>query len=246
MISPSIQDYLKTIYDLTESGGTASTSDLATRLAVAPASVTGMIQKMAAANHPLVEYHKHQGTRLTREGRLAALEVIRHHRLLEAWLARSLGYPWDEVHAEAEVLEHVISEDFEKRISAALGDPVRDPHGDPIPRADLTMPEDTSVSLTALGPSERGRVCRVEAGNSDLLRHFESIGLVIGAKVRVLEIPIYDQVVHLRIQGQRRPLSMGAQLARLVFVEKFRSIRGKKRRNMHPSGATAASGRKSS
>ncbi len=119
----STQDYLKNIYELTENGESASTNALAKKLSIKPASVTGMVQKLASAKPALVEYHKHQGVTLTKDGKKAALEVIRHHRLLEAWLVQTLGYSWDEVHAEAERLEHVISEDFERRIAAATREP---------------------------------------------------------------------------------------------------------------------------
>ncbi|HLO18535.1 MAG TPA: metal-dependent transcriptional regulator, partial [Anaerolineales bacterium] len=150
----SIQDYLKNIYELTEDGESASTNALAKKLNISAPSVTGMIQKLASSRPALVEYQKHQGVTLTREGKKAALEVIRHHRLLEAWLVQTLGYSWAEVHEEAERLEHVISEDFERRIAAAMGHPVRDPHGEPIPTADLKMPFDDSTPLSSLRPAQ--------------------------------------------------------------------------------------------
>ena len=126
-LTQSIQDYLKHIFELSEDGTPASTNDLAARLGIKPASVTGMIQKLAAAEPKLVDYQKHQGVTLTPAGERAALEVLRHHRLLETWLVQSLGYTWDEVHEEACRLEHVISEDFEERMDAALGHPTHDP-----------------------------------------------------------------------------------------------------------------------
>ncbi len=144
IISSSIQDYLKNIYALSSSGE-ASTSALATRLGVAPASVTGMLQKLASLQPPLVVYEKWRGAHLTPEGERAALEVLRHHRLLETFLVESLGYSRQTVHEEACKLEHVISEEFEARIDAALGHPVRDPHGAPIPSAELIMPESKNV-----------------------------------------------------------------------------------------------------
>jgi DtxR family Mn-dependent transcriptional regulator len=133
-LTQSIQDYLKHIYELSEDGRAASTNELAARLNIAPASVTGMLQKLAAAKPPLVVYKKHQGVTLTKAGARAALEVIRHHRLLETYLVNALGYAWDEVHEEACCLEHVISEDFETRIATALGNPTRDPHAAPTSR----------------------------------------------------------------------------------------------------------------
>ncbi|MEN9563300.1 MAG: hypothetical protein RIR73_1544, partial [Chloroflexota bacterium] len=148
--SRSTQDYLKRIYTLTKDGSPASTNDLARELNIKPASVTGMIQKLAAEKPALVEYQKHQGVTLTSAGKRAALEVIRHHRLIETWLVQTLGYSWDEVHEEAERLEHVISEDFERRIAAAMGHPTRDPHGELIPTEDLKMPVDSSTPLSSL------------------------------------------------------------------------------------------------
>src|SRR6187455_672291 len=161
----SIQDYLKNIYELTENGETASTNALAKKLNVSAPSVTGMVQKLASAKPALVEYQKHQGVTLTKDGRKAALEVIRHHRLLEAWLVQTLGYSWAEVHEEAERLEHVISENFESRIAAAMGNPVRDPHGELIPTADLTMPHDESTSLSSLRPKQSAVITRVAASD---------------------------------------------------------------------------------
>ena len=154
LISDSIQDYLKIIYVLTQNGESASTSALATRLGFAPASVTGMMQKLSSITPALVSYRKHQGVILTSAGQRAALEVIRHHRLIEAWLVQTLGYSWDEVHNEAEKLEHVISEDFEMRVAAALGHPDRDPHGEPIPSAELVMPADKSIPLSSMQPEQ--------------------------------------------------------------------------------------------
>ena len=143
-LSISIQDYLKVIYDLTRAGQPAATTALAARLKVAPASVTGMLQRLAGEQPALITYRKHHGVMLTEAGERAALEIIRHHRLLETYLVEILGYTPDEVHEEACRLEHVISEQFERRIAAALGHPTRDPHGEPIPAADLTLPNESS------------------------------------------------------------------------------------------------------
>ena len=178
---------------------------------------------MAAARHPLIHYRKHQGVRLTLHGRLAALEVIRHHRLIETWLVRSLGYPWDAVHGEAEELEHVISEDFEERISAALGNPARDPHGEPIPSADLIMPQDRSVPLAEVLPSREAVVRRVEAREPDLLRYLDTIGIFIGARLKVLDVSRYDGVSGIRVRGQRQRLTLGPAITNRVFVEQVRA-----------------------
>lgn len=213
----SIQDYLKKIYELTENGEAASTNALARKLKISAPSVTGMIQKLASAEPALVEYQKHQGVTLTKEGRRAALEVIRHHRLLEAWLVQTLGYSWDEVHEEAERLEHVISEDFEERIAAAMGHPLRDPHGEPIPTADLTMPLDDSTPLAALRPGQSAIIQRVNASDPDLLRYLEERGLIPGAQVEVKEYSPFDH--NLTVKVGRKSLVLGLSITSKVFVE---------------------------
>jgi len=213
----SIQDYLKHIYELTENGETASTNALAAKLKIKPASVTGMVQKLAAAKPALVEYQKHQGATLTKEGRKAALEVIRHHRLLEAWLVRTLGYSWDEVHEEAERLEHVISEDFERRIAAAMGDPIRDPHGELIPTADLKMPLDNSAPLSTLRPNQTGTVQCVKAADTELLRHLDSLGLIPGAQIEVKEYSPFDH--NLTVKVGRKSTVLGSNITSKIFIE---------------------------
>jgi len=213
----SIQDYLKSIYELTENGGTASTNALARKLKISAPSVTGMIQKLASAKPALVAYQKHQGATLTKEGRKAALEVIRHHRLLEAWLVQTLGYSWDEVHDEAERLEHVISEDFESRIAAAMGHPLRDPHGELIPTPDLTMPEDDSTPLSALRPNQSGIIKTVKAADTALLRYFESLGLLPGIRVEVREYSPFDH--NLTIRVRHKTVVLGLNVTNKIFVK---------------------------
>lgn len=216
-LTQSIQDYLKNIYELTANGQPASTNALATRLDIKPGSVTGMIQKLASTKPALVEYHKHQGVKLTNSGKKAALEVIRHHRLLEAWLVQTLGYSWDEVHEEAERLEHVISEDFERRIAAAMGHPVRDPHGELIPTADLTMPADKSQPLSALRPPQQAVIVRVNSAGPPFLRHLEEIGLVPGARVEVTGHSQFDLNSTIKI-GHKSSV-LGLPVTSKVFVE---------------------------
>jgi DtxR family Mn-dependent transcriptional regulator len=218
-LTDSIQNYLKAIYDLTLSGEVASTNALANRLGVEPASVTGMVQKLAAAKPRLLSYRKHHGVRLTAAGRRAALEVIRHHRLLEAWLVKTLGYSWDEVHVEAEKLEHVISEDFEERMAASLGYPLRDPHGEPIPSSDLVMPADGSVPLASLEAGQRAIVRRVDAQDREFLRHIEELSLIPGTSLEVLEVSPFDQVIHLKIKDRAKPTVLGFGITSRVFVE---------------------------
>lgn len=213
----SIQDYLKHIYELTEYGELASTNALAEKLRIKPASVTGMVQKLASSKPALVEYQKHQGVTLTKEGKKAALEVIRHHRLLEAWLVQTLGYSWDEVHEEAEKLEHVISEDFERRIAAAMGHPLRDPHGELIPTADLKMPLEDSTPLSALRPNQTGTIQCVKDADTNLLRHLESLGLIPGAQIEVKEYSPYDH--NLTVKVGRKTSVLGLNITSKIFVE---------------------------
>jgi DtxR family Mn-dependent transcriptional regulator len=220
VITQSIQDYLKHIYELNENGGSASTNDLAARLNIAPASVTGMLQKLANSKPPLVVYKKHQGVTLTRNGEKAALEVIRHHRLLETFLVNTLGYSWDEVHREADKLEHVISEDFEARMAAALGNPTRDPHGELIPTADLTMPADESCPLASLRTDETATVRRVADDDAALLRHLREIGVVPDVKIVVKSYSEFDGNLTIKVEGQKSNVVLGTAVTSQVFVEK--------------------------
>ena len=220
IITQSIQDYLKHIYELNENGGSASTNDLAARLNIAPASVTGMLQKLANSAPPLVIYKKHQGVTLTRNGEKAALEVIRHHRLLETFLVNTLGYSWDEVHREADKLEHVISEDFEARMAKALGNPTRDPHGELIPTADLTMPADESCPLASLRTDETATVKRVSDDDPALLRHLREIGVVPEVKITIKNYSEFDGNLTIKIEGQKLNVVLGTAVTSQVFVDK--------------------------
>ena len=213
----SIQDYLKNIYELTENGESASTTALAKKLNISAPSVTGMVQKLASAKPALVEYQKHQGVTLTKEGRNAALEVIRHHRLLESWLVQTLGYSWAEVHEEAERLEHVISEDFERRIAAAMGHPIRDPHGEPIPTADLKMPRDDTMPLSALRPNQTATLQRIKAPDPALLRYLEGLGLVPGAQIEVREYSPFDHNLTIKVGDKLSVL--GLTITSKIYVE---------------------------
>ncbi|MFZ5878540.1 MAG: metal-dependent transcriptional regulator [Chloroflexota bacterium] len=217
ILTQSIQDYLKHIYDLSADGAPASTNDLAARLNVAPASVTGMLQRLASVTPALVSYKKHQGATLTPEGTRAALEVIRHHRLLETWLVQTLGYTWDEVHDEACRLEHVISEDFERRIAEALGHPDRDPHGDLIPTEDLTMPSEDTRPLSALRTGEAGTVKRVNGADPAFLRHLQGLGLVPGAQVSVQNHSEFDGNLTLEVNGHTA-FVVGPAITNQIFV----------------------------
>ena len=223
MLSHAVQDYLKAIYELEEDFGRASTSALATALKVAPASVTGMLQKLAehSAESPrLVAYERHHGATLTPAGRQIALEIIRHHRLIELYLAEALGYRWDEVHAEAEKLEHVISEEFEDRICAVLGDPTRDPHGNPIPAKDGTVPPQATTPLTVVDAGQRARVARVRDDDPALLRYLAELGLVLDATLTVADRAPFDGPLHVRIGAGGQPAqALGRTITDQIYVE---------------------------
>ncbi len=219
LLTQSIQDYLKQIYELNEDGIPASTTQLAERLNIAPASVTGMLQKLASARSPLVNYKKHQGVTLTKAGERAALEVIRHHRLLETYLVSILGYPLDEVHEEACRLEHVISEDLETRIASALGNPTRDPHGAPIPNEDLSMPVFRTSRLSSLRANETATIKRVPDDNPALLRHLQEIGILPEVKVTVLNYSEFDGNLTLRVEGHAPNVILGTEITDHIYVE---------------------------
>jgi DtxR family transcriptional regulator, Mn-dependent transcriptional regulator len=180
-LSIAIQDYLKEIYKLQSEGGRATTTAIARRMGVAPSSVTSMLKKLAALG--LVEHAPYRGVELSEAGTQIALEVIRHHRLLEQYLAETLGLGIDAVHAEADKLEHVISEELEARIDEQLGYPTHDPHGDPIPDAGLNVDRTALRSLDTLVPGEAATVRRIPDGDADLLRYLAGLLLVPGGKV---------------------------------------------------------------
>ncbi|NUM43306.1 MAG: metal-dependent transcriptional regulator [Anaerolineales bacterium] len=221
-LTHAIEDYLKAIYELTSTEGRASTNDLAEQLDVRPASVSGMIKKLSETEPPLVEYEKHRGVILTPEGQKVALEIIRHHRLLELYLHQMLGYPWDKVHDEADRLEHVISEEFEARIAAALGDPLHDPHGDPIPTIDLTLPPSTVTPLNQLRPGDHAIIRRVRDTDADLLCFLEDRGLVPQIEIEVVEYSPFDDNLTLQIEGQAEKLVLGPRITGQVFVDRVK------------------------
>ncbi len=213
-LTAAVEDYVKAVYAL-ESAGGASTNALAERLGVRPGSVSGMLRKLTALG--LVVHEPYRGVRLTDQGRRVALEVIRHHRLLELYLVESLGMSWDEVHAEAEVLEHVISEELEELIAAKLGNPTLDPHGDPIPSRDLTIAPDESRSLYALEPGDRGTFVRVSDADPAMLRFLADRGIAPGAHVEVIERQPFDGPLYVRVGDEVQVL--GAVLARAMRIQ---------------------------
>ena len=182
----AIEDYAKAIYVLETRGREpVSTTALAERLNVTPGSVSAMVKKLADID--LVRHTPYRGVRLTDEGRRTALEVIRHHRLLELFLAEVLEMPWDRVHQEAEVLEHVLSSELEEIIAAKLGNPTRDPHGDPIPTRDLELVEEETCTLDALEPGARGRFTRISDHDPEMLRYLAERGIAPGDDFEVVD-----------------------------------------------------------
>lgn len=216
-LTHATQDYLKAIYALTPHGERATTNQVAKRLGVTPASVTGMLKRLAANDPPFLEYRKHRGVELTPDGERAALEVIRHHRLLELFLHETLGYSWDEVHVEADRLEHVISEDMEERIAKVLGDPLHDPHGEPIPTRDLRLPVQSTLRLNKLRTGQQAVVQHVEDDDPELLRYFMKIGLIPQAHLEVLGYSSFDDNLQLLVND--KVLVLGPRVTRHIFVE---------------------------
>jgi DtxR family Mn-dependent transcriptional regulator len=184
--SPAVEDYCKAIFTLESRGEEpVSTNALAERLEITPGSVSAMLRKLEELE--LVTHLPYRGVRLSDKGRRVALEVIRHHRLLELFLAETLQMPWDRVHAEAEVLEHVLSEELEQLIAAKLGDPTLDPHGDPIPTADLQLREPETQSLESLQAGEGGVFVRVSDSDPEMLRYLSERGISPGDRFQVRE-----------------------------------------------------------
>ena len=214
-----VEDYLKAIYDLTATSGRATTNQIAERMGVTPASVTSMIQKLASTQPPLLKYRKHRGVELTTDGERVALEIIRHHRLLEVFLQQTLGYSWDEVHEEADRLEHVISEEFEERIAESLGNPRLDPHGDPIPTRDLHLPDSATLTLSQLRPPQQAIVQRVRDADPQLLRYLSEMGLKPEAHVKILDHSPFDDNLHLKIEGNEEAVVLGPSVTSQVYVE---------------------------
>ncbi|MBK6328796.1 MAG: metal-dependent transcriptional regulator [Chloroflexi bacterium] len=211
----AIEDYLKTIYTLAEVESPVSTSRIAEARQVKPGSVTSMLRRLASLN--LVNYEKHYGVTLTENGEKIALEVIRHHRLLELYLMEALGFGWDEVHEQADLLEHVISEKLEERIAAALGYPTLDPHGDPIPDRDGSMMVMHTRPLSDVSPGELAQVARIPAdNNSEMLRHLAELGLTPGTLVRVTAVAPFDGPFSIEINGQNKVI--GFTVAQAVLV----------------------------
>ncbi len=249
-LSPSeaVEDYLKAIYLLREEAlargeaGRVTTNALAERLGVEPGSVTGMLRKLAGGREDapkLVLHTPYRGVELTEIGEKLALEIVRHHRLLELYLTRVLGFRWDEVHEQADEMEHVISEEFEERIDQMLGEPEVDPHGDPIPTRSGALPDQPDlVPLTVLEPGRFAQIRRVRDQNPELLRHLETLGLLPNAEVMVLERMPFGGPLRLRVlepagvAGRAGAAvaecerSIGPQVAASILVAQIREAGG--------------------
>jgi DtxR family transcriptional regulator, Mn-dependent transcriptional regulator len=213
--SQSVEDYLKAIFKLeSEEEGGVSNSRLATEIGVSNASVTNMVKRLSEMG--LVDYESYYGSRLTPSGRKIALEIIRHHRLLELYLKEMMGYSWDEVHEEAEKLEHHISEQFGDKIAELLNDPRFDPHGDPIPTKDGEIPVLKTFPLSEFNQNTPCIIRRVKDQNPELLRYLEKMGLIPGVKLSVLEREPFDGPITLEISGNE--VTIGHNIAESIFV----------------------------
>ena len=212
----AVQDYAKAIYALeTREGAAVSTNSLAERLGVSPASASAMVKRLDGLG--LVRHEPYRGVRLTPKGARVALEVLRHHRLLELFLAEELGMPWDRVHKEAEVLEHVLSEEVEALIAQKLGNPTHDPHGDPIPTPEGEIDEGNTRALDELETGDAAVFTRVSDQDPDMLRYLGERGIAPGVVIEMLGREPFGGPVRVRAEGQEHPL--GRELARAMRVE---------------------------
>lgn len=210
-----VEDYLKAIYAIERSGEPAATNDIAQELSIAPASVSGMLQRLA--DQGLVEHERYRGARLTPAGRKAALRTLRRHRVIEAYLVRALGYGWDGVHAEAERLEHAASDELIDRMAEAIGEPLTDPHGAPIPTRDGRIDDPPRASLADTAVGARARIVRVGDEDAGMLRYLDSLGLRPGAVVTLTDRAPFDGPLTLSIG--KATCQVGAALAARVLVE---------------------------
>ena len=217
LLSQSMENYLKVIFAILEKSDRATTSLIAERMGIASPSATAMIKKLAEVK--LVTHEPYQGVQLTEVGRKMALEIVRHHRLLELYLSEALGVPWDQVHEEAEKLEHVISEDLENRIDDVLGNPTVDPHGAPIPSRDGTLRRIEGRRLSEVEPGESVKVMQVEDGDPELLRYLGSLNLYPGTEIEVLAVEPYDGPIVLRLGDGELILGRGAAAEVMVSAK---------------------------
>lgn len=214
VLSQAIEDYLKAIYTLETEENGASTTKIADALDVSSASATNMVKRLSKMG--LVNYQSYKGARLTDSGKKIALEIIRHHRLLELYLLEVMGYSWDEVHDEAEKLEHHISERFEDTIAQLLDDPTHDPHGDPIPTKDGIMPKMEAQPLVEAEVDQEYMVSRVKDQDPELLRYLEKIGLLPGIKIEVKEKAPFQGPITMLVEGDKQVI--GNDVASSIFI----------------------------
>ena len=209
-----VEDYLKAIYELERQGQAAETNAIARLLGIAPASVSGMVRRLA--DQGLIAHERYRGARLTAAGRRAALKTLRRHRVIEAYLTTALGYSWDRVHDEAERLEHAASDELIDRMAAAIGEPETDPHGAPIPTREGTLRERSLATLASLEPGDAARVERVSDRNAERLRYLAELGIVPGVDVQVIAREPFGGPIALRVDGASR--TIGPELAGQILV----------------------------
>lgn len=209
-----VEDYLKAIYELERQGAPAETNAIADLLRIAPASVSGMVRRLA--DQGLITHERYHGARLTTAGRKAALKTLRRHRVIEAYLTSALGYSWDRVHDEAERLEHAASDELIDRMAAAIGEPETDPHGAPIPNRDGTLEQRVTIALATLEPGDTAKVAMVSDKDADRLRYLAELGIMPGATVQVVAKEPYGGPIALRVESSTR--TIGPELATHILV----------------------------
>ena len=222
-LSGPVEDYLKAIYDLERDAQPATTNEIAERLAISPASVSGMVRRLAEQG--LITHEPYRGVRLTQDGRRAALRTLRRHRILECYLTEVLGYPWDRVHDEAERLEHTASEELIERMADALGDPLHDPHGAPIPSREGVVEETTRRTIADAVSGERLRVRQVMDEDGERLRYLAELGIRPGSIIRILDRAPFEGPITLWVDNSAGGVTraVGPALAAQVFVESLRA-----------------------
>jgi DtxR family Mn-dependent transcriptional regulator len=216
LVTAPVEDYLKVIFALESATGIAGTNEIAAELGFAPASVSGMVRRLAEQG--LITHERYRGVRLTKAGRRAALRTIRRHRVIEAYLTRALGYPWDRVHDEAERLEHAASDELIDRMAEAIGEPTTDPHGAPIPTREGTLDEPPLPSLDEIRVGERVFVQRVGDRDPGQLRYLAELGITPGRQIEIVSREPFDGPIALRVGNRTR--SIGPALARQILVSR--------------------------
>jgi len=220
MLSQSIEDYLKVIYEIQNTDGKVTTTSLSNKLGIAPASVTGMLKKLSSKK--LVTHKKYQGVQLTESGKKIALEVLRHHRLIELYLKEALGVPWDKVHEEAEKWEHVLSEDIEDRIDKFLGHPTSDPHGSPIPSRDGKIAERKCYCLADVEPGHKAIIAEVSDHDASMLRYLGELGFYPETNIEIDSVEPFNGPMRINIKNKIRIL--GREVARYIAVTDVKKV----------------------